>query len=589
MEVPIERETIKVNDTPSGHQFTKNSTRWRNLAFVLLGAGIFLRLFHFFHNRSLWMDEMFLSMSFLKMNFWELATLPLEYQQKAPLGYLWLVKLSVVLFGTGDMAMRLIPLLCGIAALFFFIPVARYFLKPLGVAAAVGIMALSPHLVYHSVEAKQYSAELLCTVLALYLYTRFHKRTDYRSLFLWGFWGALVIWFSFSSIFVLSGIAGGVSLYFLIKRNWKSFALYLVPFSLWMFSFAVNYFIFTSKHADSGWLVLWFKHRGGFMPSDLTGSIGWLIKKQFHVFDFPMGLSWFSLPDRYAGNSVLQAITRMTIVHLSLFLVGLAYLFKKNLEAFFVLTFPLLLHLLATVLLIYPFYERLTVYLAPLLILMVVYGGERLINILITYINKRRGVQFQEHLNGNATKGNAFTASGLDRKWGIALLVLLLLGPLMRSTRQLVDTEDFGFYKHWDQRALYQHLNANFKPGDAVYVYWSVRVAYDYYNMVHPFKFDALAGKDHRFTSSSLNDYLQKVKADLEALSKTHKRVWVVYGEHLFVDIGDIDNQPPWYYHDSESHLKQKQAVIHSIGNQTDSYKTKEGINLFLFEMEKKR
>ncbi len=69
--------------------------------YLVLVIGIGFRLFHFFYNRSLFIDELYLNISLIKLNFWELATQALAYEQKAPIGYLWAVKLCVLLFGKG--------------------------------------------------------------------------------------------------------------------------------------------------------------------------------------------------------------------------------------------------------------------------------------------------------------------------------------------------------------------------------------------------------------------------------------------------------------------------------------------------------
>ncbi len=350
-----------------------------NIVYSLTGFGVFFRIFHFFQNRSQWMDEMFLSVSLVKYDFLQLATVPLEYEQKAPIGFLWSVKLCLTLFGNGDKAMRLFPLLCGIASLFLFVFVAKKFLSDLGVIISIGILALSPHLIYHSVEAKQYSTEVLCTILALYLYSRFYNRSDLKSLIYWGLAGGLLVWFAFSSIFVLAGMAGGLSLYHLYKKDWRAFSLYLIPFVIWMVSFGLNFFLFTNKHTESDWLIEWFKYREGFMPLSLKGSVLWLTKKIFTLLNFPLGLSWFPLPERYHHIAPLLILVRMAIFHLLLIILGVIYSFKKNIHAFWILLSPILLHLFAASIMVYPFYERLTVYLSPLFILLIAFGSERML------------------------------------------------------------------------------------------------------------------------------------------------------------------------------------------------------------------
>lgn len=188
------------NKERSGH--LSSTMLW---CYLLISTGVLLRLFFFFYNRSLWMDEVYLSASLIKMNFQELATQTLDYQQKAPIGVLWIVKLLVNLWGTNEMVLRLFPLLCGIVSLFVFLPVVKYFLRPMGVIVAIGILALAPPLIFHSVEIKQYATELLATILLFYLYIRYKDINTISALFLWGFWIAVIIWFSYSALFIFAG------------------------------------------------------------------------------------------------------------------------------------------------------------------------------------------------------------------------------------------------------------------------------------------------------------------------------------------------------------------------------------------------
>jgi hypothetical protein len=78
---------------------TEKKTSINVVILLICVTGVLLRLFHYFYNRSLWMDEIYLSSSFLHFNYTELATTVLDHDQKAPLGFLWLVKLAVDLFG----------------------------------------------------------------------------------------------------------------------------------------------------------------------------------------------------------------------------------------------------------------------------------------------------------------------------------------------------------------------------------------------------------------------------------------------------------------------------------------------------------
>ena len=131
---------------------------------IIIAIGIFFRLYHFFNNRSLWEDEIYLSSGIINHSFNDIFTKQLPYLQKAPLGYLLVARFFVSIFGTNEIGLRFFPLLCGTISLFVFLPVARYFLKLEGLIIALCIFSFAPTLVYHSVEAKPYITELLATI-----------------------------------------------------------------------------------------------------------------------------------------------------------------------------------------------------------------------------------------------------------------------------------------------------------------------------------------------------------------------------------------------------------------------------------------
>ncbi|UOQ70659.1 ArnT family glycosyltransferase [Hymenobacter cellulosilyticus] len=260
---------------------------------LLLVVGIGLRLFHFFYNRSFFIDELFLNVNVLRLGFWELATLPFAYEQKAPLGYLWAVKVLAMVFGNGEQSLRLFSLLGGISSLFLFRAVTRYFLASWGAVAALAILVFSTPCLYHSVEAKQYGTELLATIVALWLYVRYHARLDIGSRLRWGALGSVLLWFSFSLIFVLAGLGLAVSLNALLRRQWKRLLRYALPFSLWVLSFGLQYVLIISRYHQSGWLIDYFeKVYDGFLPFPLTAlaDAKWLAHKLYILLLNPLGL-----------------------------------------------------------------------------------------------------------------------------------------------------------------------------------------------------------------------------------------------------------------------------------------------------------
>jgi hypothetical protein len=494
--------------------------RWHTLTWAVIGAGICLRLFHFFHNRSLWIDESFLANNLVRLGFAELVTGPLEYEQKAPIGYLLLSKLSVVLFGKGEMALRLVSLLSSIASLLLLRSVARRFLTPAGVFVALAILAITPPSVYYSVEAKQYCTEMLATVMALYLYVRYHEKITFSALLLWGLLGAVLIWFSYSVIFVLAGMAIAAGLTYLFRKDWTAFFRSAIPFSLWLVSFGVNYLLFTQKHAGSGWLIDWFADMNAFIPfppaslKDWT----WLGERTLHVLHFTLGLTWIDLYYYYNLSEVLKETARMPWLPLLCWVSGLVLVYRQNRQLFWVFTLPLLLVLLASAVRIYPFHERLTYFLVPLIIILMARSFEQL---LVFFSSVR---------------------------WRYALMFLLLAGAAANSAYLVVRPELFGRpYKNYTARQALLYVNEHYQPGDVVYVYWNFKHFYRYYSEAYELKYTAILGSDMRFASKDSVDYAAKLNSDLKLLTGS-KRVWLIHSKIQREAIGDPFGKPEWYY-----------------------------------------
>lgn len=513
----------------------KNLNIWFS---IFIGTGLFIRLFHFFHNRTLWMDEVYLATSLIKMNYIEL-TQPLDYQQKAPIGFLWTVKTCINLLGTNEMVLRLFPMICGIGSLFLFIPVARYFLRPFGAIIAIAVLSLAPPLIFHSVEIKQYATELFATTLVLYSYIRYHQKQSWLSLFLWGLWGAIILWFSYSSVFVLAGIATGISCSNLYKRDWKLFFRQLFPFLLWLTSFAVNYLLFTHKHADSKWVAGWFDFYHKFMPLPPANAsdLRWYPAALYHLIDYPMGLMW----KFYTGNStLLKLILKMPWLPLITLIYG-TWVFIKERKYALILLIPFLFVFLASGLKLYPLDERFWVFICPILILLVAKGID----------------EISDFFSGYKVK--------------IILAVLLLAGPFYSCIQSIASPDNFIIHKKSFERQALSYINDNFKEGDLVYVYWNNIPGYRFYKNTNPYHFKALEGKDYRKVSTSYPDYLKHLQQDFKSF-EGKKRIWLIYNDYFYTDIGDEIDQPDWYYLKNTNPTQRLTNYFSTLGNYQNVY-----------------
>ena len=177
------------------------------LTWTILSIGILLRAYQFSIDRGLWVDEARVALNVLERSPIELLR-PLEHDQVAPFGFLWLEKLAIIALGSGENVLRLLPLLAGIASLFLFQTVARRYLAPEATNIGLFLFAASPMLVYFSAETKQYSLDVLVALGLTWIMLRcMEGPVTLRNSFSLGVIGMAATWFSHTAVLVLIGFA----------------------------------------------------------------------------------------------------------------------------------------------------------------------------------------------------------------------------------------------------------------------------------------------------------------------------------------------------------------------------------------------
>jgi 4-amino-4-deoxy-L-arabinose transferase-like glycosyltransferase len=134
----------------------------------LLLLGIAVRLGRWLLCFPVWGDEAFICLNVLDRDYAALAG-RLRFDQVAPVLFLWAERAARLLFGTSELALRLMPLLAGVAGLLLFARLAFRCLPPRAAAVAAGVLAVAYYPVRHSCEAKPYAFDLLASVLLLTL------------------------------------------------------------------------------------------------------------------------------------------------------------------------------------------------------------------------------------------------------------------------------------------------------------------------------------------------------------------------------------------------------------------------------------
>ena len=496
-----------------GVESSIKSNKYNLFLVLILSAGLLLRLFHFFSNRSLWLDEGYLSSSLLRMNYHELAAGYLDYQQKAPIGFLWIVKFFVNVLGKNEYALRMVSLLTGIFSLLFFIPVARFFLKGYGFILALTLLAFAPAIIYHTVEIKQYSTELFCTIMAFYLLIKYKDCKTYTQAFYWGGYGAILLWFSYPVVFLLAGFGMALSLYYILKRKWNLLFLNAIPFLIWFFSFLTNYLLFIQKTKGAKWVVYWFSFYDNFMPlpPKSLADLSWYVVNIYRMLDYPMGLLWDFM--NVSSNVLINSLFKMPVLPIFFIFSGIYAFYKLSKQQFLVLLVPVGIVLLASGLRLYPLTERFWIFIVPVFIILLAKGFESI----------------------------------RLKKLKIMVFALILIGPFYQSFSSVLHSEKFYMHKKSFQKEMFNYINSNFEKDDAVYVYWNELPGYKVYKTIENYKYSAVEGHDFRSASKSFADYNKHLKMDFKEFAG-NKRVWLVFNNKYLANVGDMINDPSWYY-----------------------------------------
>ncbi len=191
----------------------------RHAMIAMVAFGLVCRLSQYAANTSLWHDEAFVALNVLHKSFGGLLG-PLEWHEPAPPGFLVLEKVIVTELGRSEYALRLIPLLAGLAGLIGFAMFAARVCSRIAAAFwAVWLMAAADKLIVQAEEVKHFTLDLLWAVLLSWVALRICRvRPRIGALLVWGALGAIGLWLAFASVFVCAGT--GLVLAWLAVREW---------------------------------------------------------------------------------------------------------------------------------------------------------------------------------------------------------------------------------------------------------------------------------------------------------------------------------------------------------------------------------
>ena len=257
--------------------------------FVALGVAI--RLVRILLVHPLWGDECFVAANLIGRGYLGLLG-PLDYQQVAPVLFLWAERAMVGTLGFSEWSLRVFPTACAIGSLFLVRHVADRVGRGWPALFAVAILAVSVNPVRHSGEAKPYASDFLVAAGLLALMVEWWRGSG-RSRWLWALAGAtpFALFLSLPAVFVAGGIALAVAVPVARGRRPGVVAAYLAFGLMLVAGFAAVLKIHAG--ADSAEVRAYMDHywAGLFPPlGDPPALIAWLVKAHTgFLFAYPIG------------------------------------------------------------------------------------------------------------------------------------------------------------------------------------------------------------------------------------------------------------------------------------------------------------
>lgn len=410
----------------------------RRLSLAAVALGCLARFVQYLLNRSLWMDEAYLSLNILHRSFAGLSR-ALDYHQGAPIGFLMLEKSAVRLWGGSEYVLRLFPLLAGMVSVLLFYWLANKILAEKAVPLATGLFAISPALIYYSAEVKQYSSDAAIAIL-LYGLTIEGSKSEWKAgrTALVALVGAIAIWMSHSSVFILVGIGATISAALALRKDWARLARVSVVGLCWLASLAVCYVVALRKLAGDGKLLSYWNANFMPLPPRSVTDLKWFVDSFFGFFNTSAGL-------KFAGLAAL------------VFVLGSIAMFRKSPERVFLLLSPAFITLLASGLHKYPFGGRLALFLVPPVLLLMAEGTVALCS----------------------AAGASLPAIG----W--VLIPLLFLDPglyiLHHFAKPHTEIVQPGVMLPEEIKPAMAYVRNHERPDDLVYVFYGAEPAFEYY------------------------------------------------------------------------------------------------------------
>ncbi len=412
--------------------------------FLIFILGIGLRIKLFILNPSLYHDETSLALNILNKNYMDFFKV-LDYGHVAPPIFMCLTKFITDIFSINDYTLRILPFIFSILSLPLFYIVSKDIFKNKPVLLFINLaFILNQQLLYYSNIFKQYSSDVFFVLLTVVLFNFLIKESSIFKQFLINLILALMLWISQPAfIFVC---AGYFYLFFksLKEKKLKKYLISIIPIILMSILFLYWYFkFFTNTYNDE------FMHR-------------------YWANDFMNIFNFFPLIIKYL-KYIFQPITYLLMPFL-LFIMGFFLSIKTQNLYIKILNLGLIFTIILSFCRIYPFHERLILYLIPVFLIICFLPLEKF----------------------------------FDRKYSRIFIIILLIGTLFNQICTSINLFKLKtMIKLENPRGFIQYIYKNAKPEDIIFVNSPSKSEFLYYSHFYKIKNKVIFENDFLYNQNN--------------------------------------------------------------------------------------
>lgn len=248
------------------------------LLIAVAGAGIVI--YQWSGARPLWLDEEMIALNFRDRSLTALGG-RLFLDQSAPLGWLAVQRLVLLVFGSSELVLRAVPALFGVATVVAAFFVGQRWLSTIGSAIFVLLCSLGEWMTFHSVELKPYSSDtfwgIALPALAVAAAAAESRDARRKGVVTWAVAAAVGHWFALGGLLVLPACFIVLALSQRLDRG--EVRRLGVAFAVVIASFAVHYLVAIRYTQSSTSLQNFWQFAMAPRDTGFAGSLGWLYSR----------------------------------------------------------------------------------------------------------------------------------------------------------------------------------------------------------------------------------------------------------------------------------------------------------------------